>query len=306
MIRLESIRKEYDDLIAVKNLNLTINKGDIFGLIGPNGAGKTTTMKIMVGLLEPTLGKVYLDDQPINKDDAAFRKIIGYMPDFFSLYDELKTWEYLDFFARAYKIPNRSNRIDEMLTLTDLTGKRNDLVANLSRGMKQRLAIGKTLLHDPEILVLDEPAAGLDPTARIQLRDIIKKLAAQGKTTFISSHILTELSDICNTIGIMQKGVMVESGKIDDIISRVYAKKVLRLDTLSDKLVAAAFIKSMEGIEDACIKDNFIEILFSGNREQIPILHKKLVGQGIEVVSFYEYRQNLEEIFMSLSVKEVS
>ncbi|MEK7310130.1 MAG: ABC transporter ATP-binding protein, partial [Planctomycetota bacterium] len=306
MIRLESIRKEYDDLIAVKNLNLTINKGDIFGLIGPNGAGKTTTMKIMVGLLEPTQGQVYLNDQPINKDDAAFRKIIGYMPDFFSLYDELKTWEYLDFFARAYKIPNRQNRIDEMLNLTDLTGKRNDLVANLSRGMKQRLAIGKTLLHDPEILVLDEPAAGLDPTARIQLRDIIKKLAAQGKTTFISSHILTELSDICNTIGIMQKAVMVESGKIDDIISRVYAKKVLRLDTLSDKSMAAAFVKTMESVEDAFIKDNFIEILFSGNREQIPILHKKLVGQGIEVVSFYEYRQNLEEIFMSLSVKEVS
>jgi ABC-2 type transport system ATP-binding protein len=161
-------------------------------------------------------------------------------------------------------------------------------------------------LHNPEILVLDEPAAGLDPTARIQLRDTIRKLAAQGKTTFISSHILTELSDICNTVGIMQKGVMVESGKIDDIISRVYAKKVLRLDTLTDKSVVVAFVKTMEAVEDAFIKDNFIEILFSGNREQIPMLHKKLVGQGIEVVSFYEYRQNLEEIFMSLSVKEVS
>lgn len=306
MIRLESIRKEYDDVVAVKNLSLEINRGDIFGFIGPNGAGKTTTMRVMVGLLEPTQGQVYVDGQPINKDDPAFRRRIGYMPDFFSLYDELRVWEYLDFFGEAYGISDRPRRIDEVINLMDLSGKRNEFIANLSRGMKQRLGIGKTLLHDPDILVLDEPAAGLDPAARIGLRDVVRKLAAQGKTTIISSHILTELSDMCNTIGIIQKGVMVESGKIDDIVSRIQAKKILRLDMIGNREQAAEFVKTCSGVDFVTVKDNVIEIGFSGKREDIPELHKRLIVNNVQVVSFYEHRQNLEEIFMSLSVKEVS
>ncbi|MFH1226918.1 MAG: ABC transporter ATP-binding protein [Planctomycetota bacterium] len=307
MIRFESIRKEYDDVIAIKNLNLQINQGDIFGLIGPNGAGKTTMMRILVGLLEPTRGRVYVDDKSVDKDDADFRRRIGYMPDFFSLYDELKVWEYMDFFASAYNIPDKANKIDKLISQMDLSAKKNDFVANLSRGMKQRLAIAKTLLHDPEILVLDEPSAGLDPKARIELRDIIRQIASVGRTTIISSHILTELSDLCNTIGIMQKGVMMESGRIEDIIGRIQANKLLRLDVLApDKEAIIGLLKTIPGVADAYIKDNLIEIAFSGRREEIPALHKKLIDQRIEVVSLYEYRQNLEDIFMSLSIKEVS
>lgn len=306
MIRLESIRKEYDDVIAVKNLTIQINKSDIFGFIGPNGAGKTTTMRMMVGLLEPTHGQVYINDQPINKDDASFRRKIGYMPDFFSVYDELKVWEYLDFFAAAYDVPHRSDKIDQIMDQMDLAGKKNDFVANLSRGMKQRLVIGKTLLSDPAILVLDEPAAGLDPKARIELRDIIKKISSGGRTTIISSHILTELSDICNTIGIMEKGVMVVSGKVDDIIARIQGKKILHLDALGDKEQIIAFVRTLPQIEYAVVKDNLVEIGFAGTREDMPLLHKKLVENNIPVVTFYEHRQNLEELFMAISKQEVS
>lgn len=306
MIRLESIRKEYDDVIAVKNLSLQIDKGDIFGLIGPNGAGKTTTMKMMVGLLEPTRGQVLINNQPITQDPTAIRRIIGYMPDFFSLYDELKVWEYLDFFADAYEVKNKSVKIDEVIGLMDLTAKKDDFIANLSRGMKQRLAIGKTLLHNPDILVLDEPAAGLDPKARIELRDIIKNVASTGRTTIISSHILTELSDICNTIGVMEKGVMVESGRIDDIIARVQGKKILRLEALGDKEQILKLVKTLPQAESAEIKGEFIDIGFSGKREDMPLFHKKLVEQGVQVVSFCEYKQNLEELFMTISKQEVS
>jgi len=306
MIRLESIRKEYDDLIAVRNLSLKINKGDIFGLIGPNGAGKTTTMKIIMGLLEATDGQAYINDRLVSKDDNDLRRIVGYMPDFFSLYDEHKVWEYLDFFASAYKIPYQGERINEVLALMDLTEKKNDYVANLSRGMKQRLAFGKTLLHNPDILVLDEPASGLDPAGRIKLRDTIKKLAAQGKTIMISSHILTELSDICNVIGIMSKGSIVETGAISDIITRIQGHKLLHLDILGNAEQAIVFIKTLPLVTSVVAKNGLIEIAFGGTREEIPQLHRKLIENNIQVVSLFEYRQNLEDIFMAIAPQEVS
>ena len=186
MIQLNSLRKEYDDVIAVKNLTLTINKGDIFGLIGPNGAGKTTTMRMMVGIMEPTSGEALINNRPAHQDMMATRRLVGYIPDFFSLYDELKVWEYLNYFADAYSVPNKSSRIDEVIGMMDLVSKRNAFIGHLSRGMKQRLAIGKTILHYPELLVLDEPSAGLDPKARVELRDILRKISATGRTTLSS------------------------------------------------------------------------------------------------------------------------
>lgn len=306
MIQLTSLRKEYDDVIAVKNLTLTINKGDIFGLIGPNGAGKTTIMRMMVGILEPTSGEALINNRPVHQDMMATRRMVGYIPDFFSLYDELKVYEYLNYFADAYSVPNKSSRIDEVIAMMDLVSKRNNYIAHLSRGMKQRLAIGKTILHDPELLVLDEPSAGLDPKARVELRDILKKISATGRTIVISSHILMELSDLCNTIGIMQKGVMVESGSIEEITRKVQPKIVLRLEALGDKNKLAELVRTMPDVLGVTAKDNFLEIVFSGSRDAIPLLLKKLVDSGVQVSSFYEYKQNLEELFMSLAIKEVS
>jgi len=306
MIRLENLRKEYDNVVAVKNLSLTIEKGQIYGLIGPNGAGKTTTLKMITGLLEPTHGSVFINNTNINDNPLVVRQMIGYMPDFFSLYGDLKTWEYLDFFAEAYKIKNKKEKITEILSLTNLEIKRDEFIDGLSRGMKQRLAFGKALLHDPELLVLDEPASGLDPKARVELRDIIKKLSSQGKTTIISSHILTELSDICNVVGIMEKGVLIESGYINDILSRIQTKKILRLDIVGDRTPVINLLKTISGVDYVNEKDNIIEIGFSGKREDIPLLHKTLVEKGVSVVSFYEHTKNLEEIFMSISSKEVS
>lgn len=306
MIRLDSIRKEYDDLVAVKNLSLNIAKGAIYGLIGPNGAGKTTTLKTLVGLLEPTHGSVFINDININDNPTSIRRMVGYMPDFFSLYDDLKVWEYLDFFAEAYEIKNKENRLKEILAMTDLESKRDGFIAGLSRGMKQRLLFGKTILHDPEILVLDEPASGLDPKARIDLRDTLKKLSAQGKTTIISSHILTELSDICNSVGIMEKGVMVETGTIDEILARIQTKKIIHLDIIGEKPPVMDFLKTLAGVDYAAEKNNLIEIGFSGKREDMPALLKALVAKDIQLVSLHEHKQNLEEIFMSISHHEVS
>jgi len=305
MIQLNSLRKEYDDVIAVKHLNLTINKGDIFGLIGPNGAGKTTAMRMMVGILEPTSGEALINNRPVHQDMMATRRMVGYIPDFFSLYDELKVHEYLNYFADAYSVPNKSSRIDDVIAMMDLTSKRNNYIAHLSRGMKQRLAIGKTILHDPELLVLDEPSAGLDPKARVELRDILRKISATGRTIVISSHILMELSDLCNTIGVMQKGVMVESGSIEEITKRVQPKIILRLEALGDKAKLAELVRTMPNVSDVVIKDCFFEIVFFGMRDEIPLLLKKLVDSGVQVSSFYEYKQNLEELFMSLQIKEV-
>ncbi|MEW6026688.1 MAG: ABC transporter ATP-binding protein [Planctomycetota bacterium] len=305
MIQLNSLRKEYDDVIAVRNLTLTINKGDIFGLIGPNGAGKTTTMRMMVGILEPTSGEVIINNKPVQQDMMATRRLVGYIPDFFSLYDELKVYEYLNYYADAYKVPNKSSRIDEVIGLMDLTTKRSNFISHLSRGMKQRLAIGKTILHDPELLVLDEPSAGLDPKARVELRDILKKISSTGRTIIISSHILMELSDLCKTIGIMQKGVLVEQGSIEEITRRIQPKIVLRLEALGDKTNLAQFLKTLPNVVEIAQKDACLEIIFSGAREEIPLLLKKLVDNNIQVTAFYEYKQNLEELFISLQIKEV-
>ena len=223
MIQITNLTKRYRDLVAVRDLNLTIKKGDVFGFIGPNGAGKTTTIKTLATLLEPTTGAAYVDGIDVVRNPLEVRRLIGYMPDFFGVYDDVKVWEYLDFFAAAYKIPTNKRKgiIDDVLDLTDLTGKREDYVESLSRGMKQRLCLAKTLVHDPKVLLLDEPASGLDPRARIEFRALLKELQSMGKTIFVSSHILPELADFCNVVGIMERGHLVVSGPINDIVQKL-------------------------------------------------------------------------------------
>ena len=217
MIRLEKLRKEFDDLVAVNDLEVVIPEGEIYGLIGPNGAGKTTTIRMSCGLLEPTGGKVFVAGVDVHEEPERAQQNIGYLSDFFSVYEDLKVWEYLDYFAHAYKMPEREipSRIDEVIQQVALEVKRDELIKGLSRGMKQRLGIARAVIHRPKVLLLDEPASGLDPKARLDLRNLLRSLGDQGTTVLISSHILTELEGFCTSIGLMEKGRMVRSGKIE-------------------------------------------------------------------------------------------
>src|ERR1044071_5605790 len=236
MIQIQHLRKEYKELVAVKDLNLELEAGDIFGYIGPNGAGKTTTIKMLATLLTPTAGTAYVDGIDVVRNPEEVRGIVGYMPDFFGVYDDIKVWEYLDFFAAAYRIPKekRPQIIDDVLTLTDLNVKKDAYVESLSRGMKQRLCLAKTLVHDPKVLLLDEPASGLDPRARTEIKERLKELKAMGKTIIVSSHILPELADFCNKIGIIEKGQMVVSGEVEAIMKQVRGGPVLQIRIYDD------------------------------------------------------------------------
>jgi ABC-2 type transport system ATP-binding protein len=216
MIRLEKLRKEFDELVAVNDLEVVIPEGEIYGLIGPNGAGKTTTIRMACGLLEPTAGQVFISDVNVHEEPERAQQFIGYLSDFFSVYEDLKVWEYLDYFAHAYKLPEAglSGRIDEVIQQVNLEVKRDAMIKGLSRGMKQRLGIARAIIHRPKVLLLDEPASGLDPKARLDLRNLLRALGEQGTTILISSHILTELEGFCTSIGLMERGVMVRSGTI--------------------------------------------------------------------------------------------
>src|SRR5204863_258977 len=223
MIKLENVSKYYKTFPAVLDLNLEIGQGEVFGFIGPNGAGKTTTIKMLATLMLPTEGRVSIGGFDVVTEPHEVRRMIGYMPDSFGVYDDLLVWEYLDYFAALYKLdPGRRKRaISDVLELTDLTVKRGSQVMSLSRGMKQRLCLAKTLLHDPSVLLLDEPASGLDPHARIEIRELIRELCRMGKTVLVSSHILTELADFCTSIGIIEAGRLLASGRIDEITARL-------------------------------------------------------------------------------------
>ena len=237
MLEVQHLRKEYRNLTAVKDLSIRLEQGDIFGFIGPNGAGKTTTIKILATLLRPTAGRATIDGMDVVRDPEAVRGIIGYMPDFFGVYDDIKVWEYLDFFAAAYKIPRakRPGIIDDVLELTDLSIRKEAYVEELSRGMKQRLCLAKTLIHDPKVLLLDEPASGLDPRARIEIKELLKELKSMGKTIIISSHILPELADFCNKIGIIEKGQMIVAGDVGQIVRQVRERHVLEVKILDGR-----------------------------------------------------------------------
>src|SRR5581483_3087979 len=229
VIDAQHLRKEYQNLVAVKDLALRLEQGDIFGFIGPNGAGKTTTIRMLATLLKPTSGTAFVGGYEVTREPEKVRAVIGYMPDSFGVYDDIKVWEYLDFFAAAYHLPRdeRPGVIDSVLELTDLTGKKEAYVEELSRGMKQRLCLAKTLVHDPQVLLLDEPASGLDPRARVEIKELLKELRRMGKTILISSHILPELADFCNKIGIIEQGEMIVSGDVGEIMRQITGGQLL-------------------------------------------------------------------------------
>ena len=303
MIRIQHLNKEYKGLTAVKDLSLDLDAGDIFGFIGPNGAGKTTTIKMLATLLKPTSGKAEIDGIDVVEHPEAVRGRIGYMPAFFGIYDDMRVWEYLDFFAGAYRLPRpqRPRIIDDVLNLTDLGGKKDSYVEELSTGMKQRLCLAKTLIHDPKVLLLDEPASGLDPRARIEIKELFKELKAMGKTIIISSHILPELADFCNKVGIIERGEMLVSGDVQDIMAQVTGGRTLEIRLLDGWEQAAQMLHDAPGVRAVRQTDTALHVDFAGDPAMQAALNTQMVGSGLRVLSFAEQETDLEDIFMKVT-----
>ncbi len=308
MIRTVDMRVDYDDMTAVQDMNLSIKAGEVFGLIGPNGAGKTSTIKVLATLQQPTYGDVYIGGHDVAEHVNEVHKILGYMPDFAPVYEDLKVWEFLDLFAASYFVTasRRRERIDELLREVDLFAKRDAASGGLSRGMKQRLCLAKTMLHDPMVLLLDEPASGIDPLGRIQMRETLRRLSKQGKTVLISSHILTEMSDFCTSIGIMEKGRMVLHGRVDEIIGQMSAKAKLIVEVVEVHEQAVRLTLNQPGVLDAIATDHRLEISFTGSDEEASQLLAILVSERVKVKAFYKRRMNVEDILLNVGAREVS
>ena len=307
MIQFQSLRREYGDLVAVCDLNVTIPENEVYGLIGPNGAGKTTILRMACGLLTPTSGSVTISGVDVHQDPELAQSHIGYLSDFFSVYDDLKVWEYLDYFGRAYKMPAERllPRIDEVIQQVGLEVKRDVLIRGLSRGMKQRLGIARAIIHKPKVLLLDEPASGLDPKARADLRNLLLALRAEGTTVLISSHILPDLEGFCTSIGVMEKGSMVRSGKIAEITSQESQHLcAVRLSWVGDA-PAEQILRSMESLSDIAISGSQALFRFAGSDEELAALLQQLIAKGIRVISFGEVKQTIEDLYLKLSKNEV-
>ncbi|WP_432800282.1 ATP-binding cassette domain-containing protein [Poriferisphaera sp. WC338] len=304
MIQTINLTKRYGDLMALSNLNLEIEQGDCFGFIGPNGAGKTTTIKILATLLKPTWGEARIDGLSVGPVNArAVRSIIGYVPDYFGSYQDMVVKEYLEFFAAAYDIngEQRERVIRDVLDLTDLSYKIDAEVNSLSRGMQQRLSVARVLLHDPKVLLLDEPASGLDPRARIEMRELLKELHRMGKTILISSHILLELADLCNKVGIVEQGALRFVGTIDEILERARSGVVLHVDVAERKGEAAQLLAAIPGVEEVDMSNSHLRIQINPELITPPVIAEKLVTSGFPLTRFDEEKVNLETAFMRLT-----
>jgi ABC-2 type transport system ATP-binding protein len=303
VIETRELTKTYGDLHALKNLELKLEKGDVFGFIGPNGAGKTTTVRILATLLNPTWGEAYVCGYSIYTAPKDIRRVIGYMPDFFGVYDDMKVIEYLEFFAAAYRIkgPARRKICDEVLDLVDLGYKRDAFVTSLSRGMTQRLGLARVLLHDPQVLLLDEPASGLDPRARIEIRGLLKELRNMGKTIMVSSHILPELADICNKIGIIEKGELIVNEAVADVMRRVRAQPILNIGVVENTEGAARLLEALEEVESVELRDSHLVVTLSATVSDYSHLPNLLMESGYRIRLFKEDELNLETAFMTLT-----
>ncbi|MTI49659.1 ABC transporter ATP-binding protein [Sporosalibacterium faouarense] len=303
MLRLENVTKKYGKFIAVNNLSLEIEEGEIFGFVGPNGAGKTTTLKMIATLLQPTSGNIFIDNIEVSQNVKKVRGIMGYMPDFFGVYDDLKVSEYLDFYGDVAGLSKEEKLqvIPDLLELVDLKNKKSEYVDSLSRGMKQRLCLARSLIHNPRLLILDEPASGMDPRARVQMKEILKELRRMGKTILISSHILPELSELCTNIGIIERGQIIESGSVDEIMRKVNKTNNIRLTVLDFTEKAMKLLKEEPVVGNVYNDDKSIEFNFEGGDKEIVYLIKKLVNNDVPVLSFKPIESNLEEIFMKVT-----
>lgn len=303
MLVIKNLEKSYGSFKALKGLNLEIKKGEIFGFIGPNGAGKSTTMKIVAGLLSPDSGEVYVDGIDAIKNNKALKDKIGYMPDFFGVYDNLKAIEYLEFYASIYGIVGEeAEKLSlDLLELVNLKDKKDSYVDGLSRGMKQRLCLARCLVHNPEILILDEPASGMDPRARYEMKGILKNLKEMGKTIIVSSHILSELGEICTRIGIIKNGALVCEGTVDEVMLRVSGSNTVNITVMDNVDKAIVLLKEKQEVKNISIDENKIKIEVIGNDNEIKNILKDLILKDISVISFTKASGNLEEVFIQIT-----
>ena len=307
IIEITDLVKSYGKLTAVDGLSLNVESGAIFGFVGPNGAGKTTTMRILTTLMAPTSGEARVAGHSVTKDARGVRRVIGYMPDFFGVYDDMTVWEYLDFFGACYEIPEtqRASVNGDLLELVDLAHRRDDRVEALSRGMKQRLALARTLAHDPQVLILDEPASGLDPRARVEIRELLVELARMGKTIFFSTHILADVAEICTDVGIIEAGKLVAVGKLEEMQRRLMPHRRIHV-TLTGKLEQArAILLDTEGVTAVEVETEVeppgrsqIIVEYNGGDAEVTAILAKLVQAGIPLLHFNEDVRDVEEVFM--------
>jgi ABC-2 type transport system ATP-binding protein len=311
LIHAEALTKRYNGTLAVAGVDLAVEPGEIHGLVGPNGAGKTTILRMLATLLPPTAGDAEIAGASIRREPDQVRRVIGYMPDSFGVYDDMKVWEYLDFFARCYGLSavRRRVMIGDLLELVDLGPKRNEYVQALSRGMQQRLCLAHTLVHDPQVLLLDEPASGLDPRARVELRELLRELRALDKTILISSHILPELEELCTSVTIVDHGRLLASGRVQDIESRLRAGAVLRVRVLGDddqRQAARAFFEGQSqvaAVEDA--GEGTLQLAFRGDEAAGAELLARAVAHGHRIAAFSRAASDLEELFLQITARDV-
>jgi ABC-2 type transport system ATP-binding protein len=303
MIEARDLTKKYGELFAIHKIDLKLDRGDVFGFIGPNGAGKTTTMRILATLLNPTWGEAYVGGYSIYKKPREIRRLIGYMPDAFGVYDNMKVIEYLEFFAAAYRIKGAERRkvCDRVLDLVDLGYKREAFVTSLSRGMTQRLGLARVLLHDPQVLLLDEPASGLDPRARIEIRNLLKQLGTMGKTIMVSSHILPELADVCNKIGIIERGELLVNDDVATVMQKVKGQTVLRIAVKQNLDAAASLLQQASAVQNIERVDGHLRVTLAPGEHDISDLARLLVEGGHALTRLTEEEINLETAFMKLT-----
>ncbi len=315
IIETKDLVKRFGKFTAVNGLSLEVPAGAIYGFVGPNGAGKTTTMRMLTTLTRPTSGAAWVGGHSVLQDRRAVRRAIGYMPDEFGVYDDLRVWEYLDFFAACYDIPEneRKRLVTDLLELVNLTHRRDDMVDKLSRGMKQRLSLARTLAHDPQVLILDEPASGLDPAARIEIRELMKALSSMGKTIFFSTHILPDVENICTHIGIVEAGQMVMQGTLDEMKTRYQPHREI-IVTVKDNEAAERVKSLVVGVQDVLQAEiieqkagrSRVRIDFTGDDDGVAAISQAISNGGVSVLGFNEEIRDLESVFMKVTKGIVS
>ena len=315
MIHVENLTKEYDatsgarwNIVAADRLTFDVPPGEIFGLVGPNGAGKTTTLKMICGLSVPTTGRVSVNGVDVEKQPEEAQRHIGYLADFFSLYDDLRVWEYLDYFARAYKMPPSAirGRVDEVVRRMGLESKRDAMIGGLSRGMKQRLGIGRAIIHNPPLLILDEPAAGLDPRARVELKDLLRDLHREGKTIFITSHILPDLEEICTSVAVMEKGRLLRIGSLADVMREGQALRRFNVRLAAEGFALENWLSAQSGVVSVAECEIGARVELRGADEQLAELVRLLVAAGAPLCGLEEVTETLEQLYSRISTGDVS
>jgi ABC-2 type transport system ATP-binding protein len=308
VIAVENLTKVYGKRIALDHVSFAVPAGEIFGFVGPNGAGKTTTLRILAALLEPTTGSAFIDGADVTREPDRVHSRLGYMPDFFGVYDQLTVAEYLDFYASCYRQPRQRRKVvvDNLLELVDLADRRDQLVDTLSRGLKQRVCLARALVHDPAVLLLDEPASGLDPRARVEMREILKELQTMGKTIVISSHILPELTELCTMIGIIDRGRMRATGPVQEVIQQLTSGRRLRIGVRGEPSTAVALLSPMPSVRQVELVNGGIEASYDGDEDTAAEILHALTSAGIKVSEFSTLDGGLEDAFLRATSEETA